>query len=571
MEWQLGSSAVGTAGYGDAEIHDDWVEVSHEDASKQYCWNRRTDVTSGLLPADAYATWVQYLDMSGKVYCWDRRSSATSRELPPLCHSSCRGTARLDAVAPGHVGSAANSPLAHRECEERLPSADGWVEVFGGNPSVHYFWNHKAGLSVDRLPSGAKASWRAYTTSEGHWYYDAIGDASNGMQTVWELPGRASAPSGRGELAAALKAAPEIAEWLDYDAPVVLTGLQVDRRFNGQVGQIIDCDSSRCHVQLPEPMGGAVLAVQLRNLKPLDAGTIVMLQGLSQEALNEQVGTVVAATTHGQCRYSVKLSDGTLKSVRPTKVRARCRLWEIDFSKQEDQLRWKAEQQCLFIDHLGEHRKYYLHLPIGFRRQCATSAGKSQPKRWPLIIYMHGAGGGSLFTTGGKKAIATPGLQFAAQNFVVVSPRCEWSWKGSPSTWILDIVRTLSALEWVDHTRIYLTGCSMGGMGTWEVAAQDPGLFAAIAPVASHHKKDQEMWLVSSLSETSTLVVHSASDETCPQPLEEPLWCELEKCSKDFHKLVLHNVDHCAMHGEVYGRCQVLYDFLLERRSTGGG
>ena len=36
--------------------------------------------------------------------------------------------------------------------------------------------------------------------------------------------------------------------------------------------------------------------------------------------------------------------------------------------------------------------------------------------------------------------------------------------------------------EWVDHRRIYVTGCSMGGMSTWEVGAMRPDLFAAIAP-----------------------------------------------------------------------------------------
>jgi predicted peptidase len=45
----------------------------------------------------------------------------------------------------------------------------------------------------------------------------------------------------------------------------------------------------------------------------------------------------------------------------------------------------------------------------------------------------------------------------------------------------MDVINAYS----VDESRIYLTGLSRGGFGTWEFAVSYPDLFAAIAPVCA--------------------------------------------------------------------------------------
>ena len=100
---------------------------------------------------------------------------------------------------------------------------------------------------------------------------------------------------------------------------------------------------------------------------------------------------------------------------------------------------------------------------------------------------------------------------------------------------------------------------------------QDPILFAAIAPVAAHHKVESEAWLVSRLCDVPTFVIHSGSDRTCRQELEEPLWGELSKRNKQFHKKILTDVDHCVIHAEVYGGSRDLYDFFLARQAWATG
>ena len=54
-----------------------------------------------------------------------------------------------------------------------------------------------------------------------------------------------------------------------------------------------------------------------------------------------------------------------------------------------------------------------------------------------------------------------------------MSPQCDWDWKSSPKPWVNELVAALRAASFVDHKCVYLTGCSMGGMGVWEVEDLD--------------------------------------------------------------------------------------------------
>ena len=55
---------------------------------------------------------------------------------------------------------------------------------------------------------------------------------------------------------------------------------------------------------------------------------------------------------------------------------------------------------------------------------------------------------------------------------------------GAPGKLVIDLVKELTENLPIDCSRIYLTGYSMGGYGTWSLLAQQPKLFAAAIPVA---------------------------------------------------------------------------------------
>jgi predicted peptidase len=81
-----------------------------------------------------------------------------------------------------------------------------------------------------------------------------------------------------------------------------------------------------------------------------------------------------------------------------------------------------------------------------------------------------------------------PGLPAEVlKSFIIVNPQCQ----DSPDSWanhiehlalLLGEVSAMPTLS-VDPAAIYLTGVSMGGVGTWALAAAYPNLFAAIVPI----------------------------------------------------------------------------------------
>ena len=125
-----------------------------------------------------------------------------------------------------------------------------------------------------------------------------------------------------------------------------------------------------------------------------------------------------------------------------------------------------------------------------YRYQVYVPANFASKKSWPVILFLHGSGergsDGLLQTDVGlPHAIRQNAARFP---FVVVIPQCakDKIW-GDPEMQ----AQALAALDATikefhgDRNHVYLTGLSMGGFGTWEIAAAHPGRFAALVPICS--------------------------------------------------------------------------------------
>ena len=125
----------------------------------------------------------------------------------------------------------------------------------------------------------------------------------------------------------------------------------------------------------------------------------------------------------------------------------------------------------------GTGLRYLLNLPTGY--------GESANKNWPLILYLHGIGErGSKLTLLMKHGIPKIVENQDVFPFITISPQCPDNTFGSEHYDALKAtVDEVSAKYAVDDRRIYLTGNSMGGYGSWGFAMATPELFAAIAPV----------------------------------------------------------------------------------------
>lgn len=162
--------------------------------------------------------------------------------------------------------------------------------------------------------------------------------------------------------------------------------------------------------------------------------------------------------------------------------------------------------------------KYLLYLPDDY--------GKDANQKWPLMIFLHGSGesGDDLEKV---KAHGPPKLIAAGKAFpfIVVSPQSPGGgWNTETLNAMLDDILKKNA---VDADRVYLTGLSMGGFGTWAWAQENPERFAAIAPICGGGLA----WRARRLQNVPTWAFHGVKDPTVPVRASEEMVDAMKKAN----------------------------------------
>lgn len=185
------------------------------------------------------------------------------------------------------------------------------------------------------------------------------------------------------------------------------------------------------------------------------------------------------------------------------------------------------------VDVGGKTYAYRIYFPK--RRDASTKT--------PVMLYLHGGG-----SRGDDNRSQVDGLGSAIApvkdkiEFIIVVPQCRKNtyWAASEMT-----NYALAALDETvrefkgDQTRLYLAGFSLGGYGTWQIAAANPGKFAALIPVAGGvvgerpiAQRDRELMIpellkmldspepykavATAIGQTPVWVFHGAKDESVP-------------------------------------------------------
>ena len=125
----------------------------------------------------------------------------------------------------------------------------------------------------------------------------------------------------------------------------------------------------------------------------------------------------------------------------------------------------------------GAKVEYLLYLPKDY----------DENDRLPLMLFLHGRGESngplSLVAKWGPPKLVAKGDEMP---YVIVSPQCpttdNWS-SDTQRTRVMELLDSIVAELKVDPDRIYLTGLSMGGFGSWRLAAEHPDRFAAVVPI----------------------------------------------------------------------------------------
>lgn len=427
-----------------------------------------------------------------------------------------------------------------------------WVEVYDCDYRLAFFWELVTNTCESVLPAAAKATWKAVSDRRGRYYYVPKG----GGTAQWDLPVAPGRPGSR--LLEDWDAQKKL-RWPTPGCAVTIEG-SASERYNGQAGIVAWMSSGYAAIELPYPMGDVMPEVPLECLAPLRAGAVVHLQSRAQPGA--VIGELAAKSATDEPSLEVMCNDGFIQCTSSSLVRPSGPLSNLNLQKD------KGEQRCKFTSADGLVHEFDLQLPICFRQQMQAAQKRHRfAAPWPLLVYLHGSGGGlgggSLFS-GARKNVNSEGLRYAGSNFVVVSPLCKWTWKHRPATWIVELVQCLRGTSWVDPDRVYLTGCSMGGMGTWEIAESAPHLFAAIAPVASYLHQGRMEQIVETLYSKPALVVSGIDDSTCPLPGNEALWCALiARGCNTLEVCCTYGVDHCSFFEAAYCRSTYLLEWLL--------
>jgi len=143
---------------------------------------------------------------------------------------------------------------------------------------------------------------------------------------------------------------------------------------------------------------------------------------------------------------------------------------------------------------------YLLFLPEAYQKSR---------KHWPMILFLHGAGESGTDLLKIKK-LGPPHIVDSKPDFpfILVSPQSQGNgWNPDALNALLDDVTRNYR---VDKNRIYLTGASMGGTGTWTLASAHPEKFAAIAPVSSGGETAD----IKKLAHMPIWIFHGAKDPT---------------------------------------------------------
>lgn len=178
---------------------------------------------------------------------------------------------------------------------------------------------------------------------------------------------------------------------------------------------------------------------------------------------------------------------------------------------------------------------------------------------FPLVLFLHGAGerGNDLekVKVHGLPRLVNEGKDFP---FIVVSPQCP-----DLMLWNTDVLSSLldeiEANYRVDKNKIYVTGLSMGGHGTWSLALSQPNRFAAIAPVCGWADTTK----ANLIAHLPIWVFHGAKDVVVQVKSSEDMVSALKNYGSDVKLTIYPEANHDSW-TETYNN-EELYKWFLEQ------
>jgi predicted peptidase len=167
---------------------------------------------------------------------------------------------------------------------------------------------------------------------------------------------------------------------------------------------------------------------------------------------------------------------------------------------------------------------------------------ENQKEKFPLLVFLHGSG-----ERGSDLELVKNHSPFTYQNLMktdvaLLAPQCP------ANTWwntnaIYELIQSICKQYNIDKSRIYLTGLSMGGWGTWKLATEHPELFAAVAPVCG--VTDTNIFRnIEVLKNTPVHIFHGALDDIVSPNRSIDIYQKLRKVNPNCSLSIFPNDNH---------------------------
>ncbi|MCE4562921.1 prolyl oligopeptidase family serine peptidase [Maribellus sp. CM-23] len=193
---------------------------------------------------------------------------------------------------------------------------------------------------------------------------------------------------------------------------------------------------------------------------------------------------------------------------------------------------------------------YLLYMPEGYENDTTV--------QWPLMMFLHGAGEQGIdlekVKVHGPPMMIEQGHKFP---FIVISPQARRGWN---TDMLYKLMQNMISTKRIDPDRVYLTGLSMGGFGTWKLAIEHPEMFAAIAPICGGGNAE-DIW---KLRHMPVWCFHGADDTVVPLSSSEKMVNALKNYNKTVKFTVYPGVGHDSW-VKAYDD-SLLYDWLLQQK-----
>ena len=211
----------------------------------------------------------------------------------------------------------------------------------------------------------------------------------------------------------------------------------------------------------------------------------------------------------------------------------------------------------MYTEHKWESDNYF-----NFRYAQYLPKDIDNTKKYPLVLFLHGAGerGDDLAGAtrhGYMKYVREEGREYP---FICIAPQCpDKKYWGCYTESLLAFLDYLADTLPVDEKRVYMTGFSMGGMGTFMLAMADPGRFAAIAPVCGSGIP----WNGGILKDMPVLMYHGDCDSILPITESVNMLTAINRRGGNAQLKICYGVGHNAW--DYAYTDDTLIDWMLEK------